>query len=83
MTTPEADERPTAAPWATTSAPAATGAVSIGMLLPRLLVIDLTGAGPATALASPDSSLSAAQLGVTCVRLIDERTHEPTDRLVG
>ncbi|CAM3336719.1 type VII secretion protein EccCa [Dermacoccus barathri] len=53
--------------------------VSIGMLLPRLVVIDLTGAGPATALASPDSTLSAAQLGVTCVRLIDERTHEPDE----
>lgn len=51
----------------------------IGELLPRLLVLDLTREGAAAVLTSPDSSLSPRQLGVTCVRVVDDRLHEPDE----
>lgn len=57
-------------------------APEIAELLPRLLVIDLTRDGAAATLASPDSSLTPRQLGVTCVRVVDERRHEP-DEIAG
>ncbi|GAA1347363.1 type VII secretion protein EccCa [Falsarthrobacter nasiphocae] len=54
--------------------------LDLDTLLPAMLVVDLSEEGPAVALASPDALLSAADLGLTCVRFLEERLHEP-DRI--
>ncbi|XNZ00873.1 type VII secretion protein EccCa [Micrococcus luteus] len=50
------------------------------MLLPRLLVLDLTDAGPVTAVPSPDVTASVADLGVTVLRFLKDQVEEP-DRI--
>lgn len=54
--------------------------LDLDTLLPAMLVVDLSEEGAAAALASPDALLSTADLGVTCVRFLEDRLHEP-DRI--
>lgn len=48
--------------------------------LARLLVLDLSDAGPVTALSSPDLTVTVADLGVTVLRCLTDQVDEP-DRI--
>jgi S-DNA-T family DNA segregation ATPase FtsK/SpoIIIE len=53
------------------------GNASLGTLLPRLLVLDLSEDSAVPSLPSPDSLLTLSDLGVTCLRFLEHRIHEP------